>query len=48
MSESSNRESTGKSTKSYGVSGRFNGGNGSKGKLVLGKLEELGSRVGIV
>jgi hypothetical protein len=40
--DDSNTESTGKSAKSYGVPRRFNGGHGSKGKLVLGKLEELG------
>jgi hypothetical protein len=45
MGEDSNTESTGKSAKSYGVPGRFSGGNGSKGKLVLGKLEELGELV---
>jgi hypothetical protein len=44
--EDTNTESTGKSAKSYGAPGRFNhGGHGSKGKLVLGKLEELGELV---
>jgi hypothetical protein len=40
--DDSNTECTGKSAKSYGVPGRFNGGHSSKGKLVLGKVEELG------
>jgi hypothetical protein len=43
--EDTNTESTGKSAKSYGAPGRFNGGHSSKGKLVLGKLEELGELV---
>jgi hypothetical protein len=43
--EDTNTESTGKSAKSYGTPGRFNGGHSSKGKLVLGKLEELGEEL---